>query len=69
MPPTIIRSVYSPGLLHMSNPTSFTVLARGEQSTDKYRYTPDELYELGKLHPQAGHPDDAPPHLTNPFVT
>jgi len=46
--PTVIRNAHRPEQLVVSEPKSMTVLARGAKSADKYRLTPQELYELGK---------------------
>jgi tetratricopeptide (TPR) repeat protein len=48
--PTVIRDAYRPEKLAASEPKPLDVLAFGSQSADKYRLTPQELFELGKLH-------------------
>ena len=46
--PTVVRTAYASEVLAVNVPAGLTVLARGEKSTDQYRPTPDELYNLGK---------------------
>ncbi|MEO6808597.1 MAG: MG2 domain-containing protein, partial [Isosphaeraceae bacterium] len=46
--PARLRSAYEPGRLHLGNVGSLKVLPPGEQSTDPYKPTPDELYARGK---------------------
>jgi tetratricopeptide (TPR) repeat protein len=46
--PTILRSAYDPGRLHLGPEGKLAVLAPGEKSTDPYKATPDELYARGK---------------------
>ncbi|UCG15334.1 MAG: tetratricopeptide repeat protein [Phycisphaerales bacterium] len=51
LPPTIIRSLYRPEVVHVNKADELlTVLSRGSKNPDDYRMTPDELYNLGKLH-------------------
>ncbi len=53
--PTVVESVYAPGVMAVGSPAEITVLARGETPKDPYRPTPDELYHLGKAHFDDGH--------------
>ncbi len=48
--PTQIRNAYRPEELAVSEPKPLGVLELGADSTDPYRLTPQELYELGKRH-------------------
>ncbi|HUT13143.1 MAG TPA: alpha-2-macroglobulin family protein [Thermoguttaceae bacterium] len=48
--PTVIRNAHRPEQLVVSQPQSLAVLPPGTQSTDKYRMTPQELYELGVIY-------------------
>ncbi|WP_145266692.1 tetratricopeptide repeat protein [Tautonia plasticadhaerens] len=45
--PPILRSAYEPGRDHLGMPADLTVLEPGEDSTDPYRPTPDELFARG----------------------
>jgi len=57
--PTVIRTAYGSEVVAIGAPLGLTVLARGEKSTDKYRATPDELFNLGKALFADGRYDDA----------
>lgn len=46
--PAILRSAYEPGRFAVGEPMELTVLDRDRESTDSYRPTPDELFNLGK---------------------
>ena len=48
--PTVVRNAYRPDQMAISTPKPLAVLARGVQSADPYRLTPQELFELGKRH-------------------
>ena len=48
--PTIIRDAYRPDRLAVSTPKELTVLALGAKSSDEYKLSPVEMYELGKRH-------------------
>jgi len=61
--PTVIRNAHRPEQLVVSQPKSLAVLPLGEKSSDKYRLTPQELYELGK-HYFDKEPNSAGKHLT-----
>jgi len=51
MPPTVIRSLYRPEILHVNHANNtLSVLPRGKASEDEYRMSPDELYHFGRLH-------------------
>jgi len=62
--PTVIRNAHRPEQLVVSKPKSLAVLPLGKKSTDKYRLTPQELYELGKHYFDKGEPKTAGGHLT-----
>ncbi len=62
--PTVIRNAYRPEQLVVSAPHGLAVLAAGAQSADKYRLTPQELYELGKRHFDKGKLALAQQHLS-----
>lgn len=48
-PPTMVFDAYKPERFVIDDePTKLAVLPRGKQSVDAYRWTPDELFELGK---------------------
>jgi len=46
--PTLVRDAFRPDRMAVAKPKTMTVLPVGEQSTDPYRLTPRELYELGR---------------------
>ncbi|MHB1035874.1 MAG: tetratricopeptide repeat protein [Pirellulales bacterium] len=46
--PTVIRNAYRPEQLVVAQAQALAVLPLGAKSTDVYRLTPQELYELGK---------------------
>jgi outer membrane protein assembly factor BamD (BamD/ComL family) len=48
--PTIVRDSYRPDQMAVSQSKEVTVLALGRKSTDEYRLTPRELFELGRRH-------------------
>ncbi len=47
--PTRIRDAYDRGSFHLGKPGALRVLPPGEESTDEYRPTPDELLARGQL--------------------
>ena len=64
MPPTVMRSLYRPDVYHVNrDDATLTVLPRGTENPDKYRMTPDELYNLGRLHFDDGRFSDAAEYL------
>jgi len=62
--PTVICNAHRPEQLVVSEPKSLEVLASGATSKDKYRLTPNELYELGKHYFAQGEMKTAAKHLT-----
>ncbi|QDV45560.1 tol-pal system protein YbgF [Stieleria neptunia] len=48
--PAVLKSYYSPSEIAVTKPGTLRVLSRGETSGDEYKLTPDELFELGKVH-------------------
>jgi len=62
--PTVIRNAYRPEQLVVATPKPLTVLPLGGQSADKYQWTPQELFELGKRHFEKGDYKAAAEHLT-----
>jgi hypothetical protein len=48
--PTLVRNVYRPDEIAVHRPQNLTVLPQGAASADKYRLTPEELFEVGKWH-------------------
>ncbi|MDV6029297.1 MAG: tetratricopeptide repeat protein [Phycisphaera sp. RhM] len=48
--PAVLKSYYSPSEIAVTEPQSLRVLPLGETSADEYKLTPDELFELGKVH-------------------
>ena len=46
--PTVVRNAHRPEQLLVSKPKQLVVLPQGAKSSDPYRLTPQELYELGK---------------------
>ena len=64
IPPTIVRSLYRPTVMHLNKADQvLTVLPRAVKSEDKYRLTPDELYNLGRLHFDDGDYEPATAYL------
>jgi tetratricopeptide (TPR) repeat protein len=63
-PPTIIRNAYRPDQLAVSELKSLEVLPLGQKSSDEYRLTPRELYELGKRYFAKNEFKTAGTHLT-----
>ena len=62
--PTQVRNAYRPEQLAVSPSQPLEVLALGAESSDAYRLTPQELYELGKRHRAKGDLETAQKHLT-----
>jgi uncharacterized protein YfaS (alpha-2-macroglobulin family)/TolA-binding protein len=52
--PPRLRSAYEPGRSHLGPAGTLTVLEPGQESTDPYKATPDELYARGKALFDAG---------------
>ncbi|HEX7449417.1 MAG TPA: tetratricopeptide repeat protein [Pirellulales bacterium] len=48
--PTAVRNAYRPEQLAVAEPKSLAVLPLGRASGDEYRWSPQELFELGKRH-------------------
>ena len=48
VPPTVVRNAYRPEEMAVAKPAALTVLPLGASSTDPYRLSPEELYELGR---------------------
>jgi uncharacterized protein YfaS (alpha-2-macroglobulin family)/TolA-binding protein len=48
--PTTVIDAHRPDRMVVTAPAKLDVLARGQTSTDKYRWTPEELAELGRRH-------------------
>lgn len=65
--PTLAQDVYRPESLAVGESKSLKVLASGEESGDKYRLTPQELYELGRRKFEKGDFAGAEAHLTELF--
>ncbi|MCR4415379.1 MAG: hypothetical protein NUV77_23460, partial [Thermoguttaceae bacterium] len=61
--PTVIRNAYRPDQLAVASASPLTVLPAGKESTDPYRLTPQELYELGKRHFEKANWKEAETHL------
>jgi len=61
--PTQIRNAYRPEQLAVFEPKPLEVLPLGATSSDEYRLTPQELYELGKRHFEQGNLQIAGKHL------
>ena len=62
--PTQIRNAYQPDQLVVSEPKPLVMLPVGAESSDEYRLTPQELYELGKRNFAKGEMDSARKHFT-----
>lgn len=65
--PTLAQDVYRPESLAVGESKALKVLASGEESGDKYRLTPQELYELGRRKFDKGDLAGAEAHLTELF--
>lgn len=48
--PALVRNAYSPDQMAVTAARSLTILPELESSSDDYRWTPRELYEIGKRH-------------------
>jgi alpha-2-macroglobulin len=66
--PTLSRSFYEPDRIVVSKTKDLTILAQGAKSTDEYRSTPRELFELGKRLAAKGEHAAAAKHLTELFT-
>ncbi len=60
---TVIRNAHRPEQLMVAESKSLAVLPLGHQSSDKYRLTPQELYELGKHYFDKNESGTAAEHL------
>jgi uncharacterized protein YfaS (alpha-2-macroglobulin family)/TolA-binding protein len=67
VPPTRIWSLFEPYRLSTGDPSTLRILERGSSLPDPFKATPDELYELGKLHFEAGELSEAKPYLVELF--
>jgi len=65
--PTLVRDAFRPDQMAVAKPKSLTVLPTSEESTDPYRLTPRELYELGKRYFERGELAQAAGHLNDLF--
>ena len=65
--PTLVRDAFRPDQMAVAEPKPLTVLPTGEQSTDAYRLTPRELYELGQRHFEKGNHAQAAEYLNDLF--
>ena len=65
--PTVVRNAHHPEQMVVSQPKSLAVLHLGAKSSDEYRLTPRELYELGKHHFQKHDFKTAEKHLSGLF--
>lgn len=61
--PTVVRNAYRLDQMAVAKTKDIQVLPLGERSSDKYRLTPRELYELGKRQFDKGQLAEAAPHL------
>jgi outer membrane protein assembly factor BamD (BamD/ComL family) len=61
--PTVVRNAYRPEQLAVAAAKPLEVLPLGAASSDPYRLTPQELYELGKREFDAGKLAEAGKHL------
>jgi hypothetical protein len=62
--PTVVRNAHRPEQLALSAPKPLAVLPLGAKSTDPYRLTPRELFELGMSRFSKGNLKAAGEHLT-----
>ena len=62
--PTVVRDAYAPGEFAVASAKSLVVLPLGTNTDDKYRLTPDELFQLGKRHFAKGHLRESAEYLT-----
>jgi hypothetical protein len=61
--PTAVRNAYRVDQFTLAEPKSLAVLPAGGKSADEYKYSPQELYELGKRHFEAKQYAPARDHL------
>ncbi len=66
--PTVVRNAYRADQMAVAKSKSLTVLAQGAKSVDKYRLTPQELWELGVKNFEAGDLKAASVHLNDLFA-
>jgi uncharacterized protein YfaS (alpha-2-macroglobulin family)/outer membrane protein assembly factor BamD (BamD/ComL family) len=63
--PTMVVDAYRPDEFVVAKPTSLKVLPRGRKSVDEYRWSPDELYALGKQNFEKGNWEESRKYLTD----
>ncbi len=61
--PTLVRNMYCPAELAVSQPAPLTVIPQNAKSADPYRLTPKELFELGRLYADKGDFEKAAEYL------
>ena len=66
--PSVLRNFYDPQQMAAAAVGSLTVLERGEESDDEYRWSPDELYNLGTWLFNEGDHAGAHEHLSRLFT-
>ncbi len=64
---SILRSFYRPSQFAISKVNALTVLDSDQESADKYRLTPDELYHFGRLYFEKENYEQAHKYLTQLF--
>jgi uncharacterized protein YfaS (alpha-2-macroglobulin family) len=67
-PQSILRSFYDPSQFALSTVKKLNVLGSAEQTVDKYRLTPDELYYFGEKHMAKQEYQQAHEHLSQLFA-
>lgn len=63
--PTMVVDAYRPDEFTVGKPTSLKVLPRGRKSVDEYRWSPDELYALGKQNFEKGNWEESRKYLVD----
>ncbi|MBN2024624.1 MAG: tetratricopeptide repeat protein [Pirellulales bacterium] len=63
--PTVLCNAHRPDQMAVTQVKPLTVLPAGQTSGDQYRFTPQELYELGKRHFDKGDMKTARKHLAD----
>ncbi len=66
--PTVVRNAYRADQMAVATSKSLDVLPAGATSVDKYRLTPQELWELGVKNFEAGNLKEAAKHLNDLFA-